>query len=157
MKLYCELTKQDGCVSVIAGPDREVVFTGTRVHWEPEKYRHLAAPFEENDFHFWFGNSEPEAPVYTVPRTVLCGYDSRGGYFAALGELSFREPEPLYYISPEGKCFLITSDARAFREPFPGWREGMVPGGDIEVFLSREEAARKYEIRNLQELLGEKL
>ena len=157
MKLYLDTTGENSAVGVIVGREVQVICTGTEVHIEPAKYRDLAKPFEVNDFHFWFSDEKPELSLYTVPRTQLCGYDSRGGYFAALDSLSFREAQPMYYITPELQCMHITDDARRFREPFPDWRDGMTPSDAIEVFPSRAEAQQKYDIKEIRDLLEEDL
>lgn len=157
MKLYLDTTGENSAVGVIVGREVQVICTGTEVHIEPAKCRDLAKPFEINDFHFWFSDKKPELSLYTVPRAQLCGYDSRGGYFAALDSLSFLEAQPVYYITPELQCMHITDDARRFRELFPDWRDGLTLSDAIEVFPSRAEAQQKYDIKEIRDLLEEDL
>lgn len=157
MTVYLDVMKEKGCVGVILKEGIQLVYTGTSLHIEPAKYRELAKPFEANDFHFWFDDEKPEASVYTVPKTEICGYDREGGWFAAMDHLSFQEPQPIYYISPDRKCWLITDDARKFREPFPNWKEQMIPSNAIEVFYDRAEAEKKYNIKELKDLWEEDL
>lgn len=157
MTVYLDVTKEKGCVGVVLKQDVQVVYTGTELHREPAKYRDLARPFEDNDFHFWFGDEKPEVSLYTVPKTVICGYDSRGGCFASIDSLPFHEQQPMYYISPDLQCWLITDDAREFREPFPDWREKLTLSDAIDVYPSREEAEKKYEIKELKDLWEEDL
>jgi len=157
MTVYLDLTKENGCVGVVVNKDVQLIYTGTELHIEPAKYRNLAKPFEENGFRFWFSDEKPEVSLYTVPKTQICGYDSRGGYFAALDHLSFREAQPIYYISPDLRCWLVTHDARKFREPFLNWKEQMTPSDAIDVFLSREDAEKKYDIKELKDLWEEDL
>lgn len=147
MTHYFDVSKLGGCVGIFVDPGDRVVYTGCQIHTEPEKYRHLAGPFENIDFHFWFGEESPEAEIYTVPRTELGGYDSRGGYFAAMDTLDFREAKPLYYIDREKQCWRITDDSREFVGMGPGWREKMVPSEDLEVFASYEQARERYPIQ----------
>lgn len=157
MRLYLDTTGENACVGVIVKQEVELILTGVEVHIEPAEYRCLAGPFADNDLHFWFSDGRPELSLYTVPKTQLCGYDSRGGYFAAMEHFSLREPRHLYYITPELQCMHITDDARKFREPFPDWREGMTPSDAIEVFSCRAEAEEKYDIKELRDLLEEDL
>jgi len=157
MTVYLDVMKENGCVGVIFEKDVQVVYTGTQIHIEPAKYRDLAKPFVENDFHFWFSDEKPEISLYTAPKTEVCGYDSAGGYFAAIDHLDLREPQPIYYIDPELRCWLITADARKFRNPFPNWRDQMTRSDDIAVFSNREEAEKKFDIKELKDLWEEDL
>lgn len=157
MTIYLDTTKEKNCVGVILEKGTQVVHTGVEVHIEPAKYRDMAKPFEENDFHFWFSDEQPEVSLYTVPKTVLGGYDSQGGYFAAIGEMDFREGAPLYYISADRRCWLVTDDCRRFRGDFKTWRENLTPSDDIAVFASREAAMEQYDIKELKDLWEEDL
>lgn len=159
MKIYIDLTGE-GCVGVCLRPGYDAVFTGTEIHREPAKYRGIEAARlleEKCDMHFWFGDEMPDAKLYTVPKTEIGGYDSRGGLFLGCPDFGFREDTPLYYLSPERECFLITSDAREFRDMGMTWHERMVPSDAIACFPSRVEAQKKYDIKSLQDILSSDL
>lgn len=157
MTYYVDVTGENGCCAILfTDPENKVVYAGTVVHTEEEKYRdhELARRLErECDFHFYFrGDRLPE--LYTVPQTEIAGFDSQGGLFAGIGSFSLRG-EPLYYIDREGSCFLITDDSGKFLEMGKSWRESMVPADDIELFASRTQAEQVYRIWSWQELLEE--
>lgn len=160
MTYYFDLSDLGGWVGIIANPGDSVVFTGTRLHREPEKYRGCE-PAErfarENDLHFWYDDEMPRLSVYTVPRVEIGGYDSRGGLFVGSMDFTLRDAEPLYYIDRERRCFMITDDSRTFSGMGRMWRERMVPTDAIAVFSSLEEAMKRYAIRkpkDVDELLA---
>ncbi len=147
MTCYFDLTLLNSCTGVILSPDHQVIFTGTQIHTEHERYRdcELALRLEqENDLHFWFGEA-PRIDVYTVPQMELGGYDSRGGWFAGCPDFSL-EAEPLYYIDRNRRCWRITEDSREFGEMGLLWRERMVPAEEIRIFASLDEAREYYPI-----------
>lgn len=157
MTLYFDLTRIKGATGLILSPGHEAVFTGTVIHTEPERYRDCEQALQmerENDLHFWFGEAH-RTGLYTVPKTELGGYDSRGGCFAGCPDFSLEEG-PLYYIDRENRCWRITDDSRSFREMGLSWRERMVPAEEIRIFSSLEEALEQYPIfrpANTDELL----
>lgn len=156
MKLYCDVTEEDGCVGLFAGHGVEVVYTGCQLHTEPEKLREhpMAVKLaQECDFHFWFGMERPEKLIYTVPRTEIVGFDSNGGYFAAVEDRWLAGAAPLYYISPGFVCHRIASDGKSFAELGNTWRETMVPTDEIEAFPDKTAAGEKYDIRSVREIL----
>lgn len=147
MTWYFDLTRLKGATGLILNPGHQAVFTGTRLHTEPEGYRGCEPAQvlqRENDLHFWFGEA-PRIDVYTVPETELGGYDSRGGWFAGCPDFTL-EGEPLYYIDRDRKCWRITEDSREFRAMGHRWRQRMVPAEEIRVFASAEEARKHYPI-----------
>lgn len=157
MTYYIDLTGEDGCVGIaFTRPENKAVYVGTTVHTEEAKLRNhpLAERYaRECDFHFFFkGDELPE--LYTVPKTEIAGYDSRGGLFAGIGSFLLRD-EPLYYIDRSGKCFLITRDGGTFLDMGLTWREKMVPVDSIDVFSSRAEAEKTYRIWTWETLLKE--
>ena len=137
-------------------PENEAVFVGTTIHTEVSKLREhpLAKRYAgECDFHFFFdGDKLPE--LYTVPKTEIGGYDSRGGLFAGSDGFDLRDG-PLYYIDRDRKCYLITENSGEFLEMGRNWREKMVPTDSIEVFANRAEAEQKYRIWEWENLLKE--
>lgn len=157
MKYYIDLTTSDGPMAVLfTNRENEAVYVGTTVHTESAELRNhpLAKRYaEECDFHFFFDGDE--LPVrYTVPRTEIGGYDSRGGLFVGRDDFVFRDG-PLYYIDREKQVFLITENAGEFLEMGRNWREKMVPTDAIEVFAGRAAAERKYTIWEWDDLLKE--
>lgn len=149
MTHYFDLSKLRGCVGILADPGDRVVLTGTAVHSEPEKYRDtdLARKLKaENDLRFWFG-AAPAAPFYTVPRTELGGFDSRGGFFAGCPDFSLRGEGCIYYIDRDRRCWKITENAGDVLSMGKAWREGMTPCEEIELFDSFEGARQRYPIR----------
>lgn len=156
MKLYCDVTGEDGCVGLFAGHGVEIVYTGCDLHTESEKLREhpLALRLAQDcDFHFWFGKERPEQYPYTVPQTEIVGFDSRGGYFAAVEDRWLAGAAPLYYISPDFVCHRIASKGKAFAELGQTWRETMVSTDEIEAFADKAAAGEKYDIRSVRELL----
>lgn len=157
MKYYIDLTKEKGCVGILfTHPENTAVFVGTAVHTEEAKLRDhpMAKRYaEECDFHFFFkGDTLPE--LYTVPKTEIGGYDSRGGLFVGSYNFDLRE-ETLYYLDRGGNCFLITENSGELLDMGMAWREKMVPTDAIEVYASRAEAEQKYKIWEWEELLKE--
>ncbi len=158
MTHYYDLSKLSGCVGIIADPGDRVVCTGTQIHTEPGEYQQLELTrklAEENDFHFWFDEG-PKLAIYTVPKTELGGYDSKGGFFAGCMDFTLREKEPMYYIDAQRRCWLITTDSGEFLTMGASWREKLVPTDAIEVFDSYEQARTRYPIHrpeNHDELL----
>lgn len=158
MTFYIDLTAEGGCVGILfTNPENTAVYTGTTVHTEDEALRGhpLAERFaKECDFHFFFREDGlPE--LYTVPKVEVAGYDSQGGLFAGSNHFSIRDPEPMYYIDREGKCFLITEDSSKFLDMGLSWREKMVPTDTIDIFSNRAEAEQKYRIWEWKDLLKE--
>lgn len=156
MKIYCDITKEDGCIGVIPNPGVEIIFTGTEVHTEPANlcgHPMALRLAEECDFHFWFGKDRIVPPFYTVPKTEIAGYDSRGGYFVSPEDLSLDWSEPLYYIDPMLVCHRIVPVGKTLADMGVSWRETMVSCGDIEVFPDQSAAEERYRIMSLQELL----
>lgn len=160
MKYYVDLTSENGCFGILfTHPENVAVYTGTLIHTEEVKLRShpLVERFAKGcDFHFFFeGDELPK--LYTVPQTEIGGYDSEGGLFTGSYYFTIRDPEPIYYIDREGKCFLITEDSRKLLDMGLSWRERMVPSDTIQVFASRAEAEQKYDIKDVKDLLGEDL
>lgn len=158
MKYYIDLTNVHGAVGILfTQPENEAVYVGTTVHTEDAKLRDhplVKRYAEECDFHFFFnGDTLPE--LYTVPGAEVGGYDSQGGLFVGGYVFSLRDPEPMYYIDRDKKCWLITENSSQFADMGLEWRDRMVPTQAIEAFASREEADRKYNIWEWEELLQE--
>ena len=148
MTYYFDLTRLDGATGIIPNPGDTIVLTGTGLHREPAKYRGCEAAVrfaEEQDLHFFYDDEHPELPLYTVPRMEVGGYDSRGGLIAGSPHFGLREMVSLYYIDRERKCLLIPGGEN-FPELGDGWRERLVPAGEVQVFASYAEAAEHLPI-----------
>ena len=157
MKYYIDLTGVNGAVGILfTHRENEAVYVGTTVRTEDNRLRNhpLVKRYAgECDFHFFFeGDELPE--LYTVPRTEIGGYDSRGGLFVGGQAFSF-EDSPLYYLDRDGNWFLIGEKGCDLLEMGMSWREKMVPTHAVEAFSSRAEAERKYKIWEWEELLKE--
>ena len=154
MTYYYDTTDLPGCIGILPDPGDKVVFAGTEVHMEPSRYRGaLSDRFaRECDFHFWFDDEFPAVNLYTVPKIQVGGYDSRGGLFACIDSFSVHRDTPMYYISASGSCFLIAPDGREFLERGMSWQKDLLPSDAIEIFSSKEEAKKKYNIRDLKDL-----
>lgn len=150
---YYDPTTSDACIGIIPNPGDTVILTGTKIHSEPAKYRGcmLSERFvRECDFHFWFDDEDPAVDIYTVPMVEVGGFDSHGGLFAGMDDFTIGRGEPMYYIDAYGKCFLITEDSGEFLSLGQSWRQHMTPSDAIEVFSSKAEARRKYNIKDMK-------
>ena len=158
MRVYCDLTREARCVGILPDPGTELILTGTEVHTEPEHYRNLPlarALAERCDVHFFFGADCPQPPFYTVPRSTVFAWDSRGGYFLAPEEAALDWSVPILYIEGSRVFRLIPAGA-TLEDMGTGWRETMLPCTDFEVFPDRAAAQRVYDIRTIQQLMEEK-
>ena len=158
MKVYCDTTEENGCCGLILRPGVEVVYTGSELHTEPEKLRGYPLALrlaEECDLNFWFGKDRPEQYPYTVPKSEIVGFDSRGGFFAATEDRWLAGAAPLYYIDANLVCHRIDSEGRPFADMGQSWRETMAPTDEIEAFPDRATAGERYEIRSVREIMAE--
>lgn len=142
------------CVGVI-WQGRQVVFAGLSVHQEPARYRgsEVLAPFLQEDFHFFFEDEQPDLPIYAVPRILILGHDSAGGYFASTRmDVSLNETFPLYYLAKNGGVYQVEGDSRELLSGTFQWRECMRPSDAVKLYPSREMAQRDFCIHDLREL-----
>lgn len=157
MKYCIDLTAAEGAVGILfTHRENEAVYVGTTVHTEPEQYRDhpLVKRYEaECDFHFFFG-SDRLPMVYTVPKTEIAGFDSRGGLFAVTEGFSLTHGH-LYYIDRNRRCYLAAQDGESLLKLGMAWRNRTVPADDLEAFDSRGEAEEKYKIWDWEDLLKE--
>lgn len=143
-----------GCVG-IAIPGRQVAYTGLRVHQEPARYRgsEALAPFLQEDFYFFFEDEEPDVSLYAVPRVLILGYDSAGGYFASTQmDVRLDENFPLLYISRERKVYQVEGESSLLMTGTFRWRECLRSSGAVKLYPSRVAAQRDYLIHDLAEL-----
>lgn len=154
MTCYYDLTGADGGIGILPEPGEIAVLTGVVLHTEPAKYRgeKSDAFIRDFDFHFWFDDEEPEVTLYAVPRIEVGGYDSEGGLFAGSIDFTLSRAKPMYYIDKDRRCHLITSDSREFLAMGRSWRERMTHTDAIEIFPTKEEARKKYNICDVESL-----
>ena len=95
---------------------------------------------------------ELEAPFFAVPRLELFARDREGGWFGT----SNQDEEEVYYITPEGEPFRVSSSMKEFaRRLLAGedWRELWEPAQELALYPSKEAAAQAVELVPLSELL----
>lgn len=170
-KLYYDRTENADCVSIFV-KDAEIIPAGTTVFSmsiksKNEEYQKFG---DEYDIHFIFDDNIPEIDFYTTPQTDIFAFDSKGGFFAAVGGITDVDgTEPVCYIDNNRKCFIIADNMRNFLESAPYWRKNMVPDKEISFFPSKKEAEKVNEFiysyeavlkriaGEYQKILGDKL
>ena len=65
--------------------------------------------------------------------------------------------EPLYHIDGQYRCHRLIRVGENLADMGMGWRETMVPCGDIDIFPDRGAAAERYPFRALKELMEEQI
>lgn len=156
MKFYYDLPQNEGsaeCIGIISDGEPSG-FAGTTVYAMDSSHRN--AEYErfaqEYDIHFIFSDASPTIDFYAVPRVDLAAMDSEGGFLASVGQtFDLSEPIPLIYISKTKDIYLITEDSREFLSLAPRWKENLRPYHGVQLFPSKEEAQKQFEIRDLPE------
>ena len=103
-------------------------------------------------FFFFSDRDELEAPFFAVPRLELFARDREGGWFGT----SNQDEEEVYYITPEGEPFRVSSSMKEFARRLlaeEDWRELWEPAQELALYPSKEAAARAVELVPLSELL----
>ena len=89
------------------------------------------------------GDPPPEIPLYPVPGLEVFAWDE-GGW---LGPLAQNGSHPMVYLRRDGAVFQAAEDMDAFVQLLrdgTDWRAGLVPEPGIQVYASREDAAREW-------------
>lgn len=109
----------------------------------------------KRNFTSFFQNDAVELDFYAVPFLCVAGHDGAGGWFVAPKEgFSFHKNDPLYYLSADKKLFAI-KDSAAFLQGGYRWRDELTPSDLAEIFPSKAEAEKKYELHNERELAAQ--
>ncbi len=139
MAYYFDTTQLKCAVGFWAGDGHQIVYTGTEIHREPEKYREFGKKFTlTTGLHFWFADEGPAENFYTVPKMELVAYDSRGGYLAQLDET-------WVYIDAEKACYQLPKNTQLLSMS-ENWRKHLQPLEGIRIFSSRSEAEMEFQI-----------
>lgn len=128
--------KPNECIG-ICYRSKKVIFTGMTIYSEPVKSRNEESIklFSKEDFHFFFDDEIPNLKMYAIPALLILGYDSCGGYFAAIdGDISFDESFPLYYISFKRIVYRIEGDRKLLPTGKLNWKEHLVKADDIKIY-----------------------
>ena len=107
-------------------------------------------------FFFFSDRDEPELPFFAVPHLELFARDREGGWFGT----SNQGEEEVYYITPEGEPFRVSSSMKEFaRRLLAGEevREMWEPAPGLRVYPSKAEAAGQIRLIPLSELAPEAL
>lgn len=103
-------------------------------------------------FFFFRDRDVLELPFFAVPHLTLFARDGQGGWFGQ----SNQGEEEVYYITPEGAPFRVSSSMKEFaRRLLAGedWRELWEPAQELALYPSKEAAAQAVELVPLSELL----
>ena len=103
-------------------------------------------------FFFFRDRDVLEHPFFAVPHLELFARDREGGWFGT----SNQGEEEVYYITPEGEPFRVSSSMKEFaRRLLAGedWRELWEPAQELALYPSKEAAAQAVELVPLSELL----
>lgn len=170
-KLYYDRSENTDCVGIFV-KDAEIIPAGTTVSSmsiksKNEEYRKFS---DKYDIHFIFDDNIPEIDFYTIPQTDIFAFDSKGGFFAAVGGITDADgTEPVCYIDNNRKCSIIADSMKDFLESASCWRKNMAPDKEISFFPSKKEAEKEYEFiysyeavlkriaGEYQKILGDKL
>lgn len=142
-KLYYDKTENTDCVSIFV-KDAEVIPAGTTVSSMSikNKNKEYQKFSEEYDINFIFDDNIPEIDFYAVPQVDVFAFDSKGGFFAAVGGITDLDgTEPVCYIDNNRKCFIIADSMRSFLKLASCWQKNMVPDEEITFFSTKKEAA----------------
>ena len=156
MTQYMDMTNVDGCFGVIPKNGETIVFTGVTVNSMPlsvkRKEGDAYADFAKQcGIRFIFDDDIPPIDFYTVPRIDVAARDEDGGLIASVGEpFSLRDPVPLVYITKDRKCYLITSHSSTFLSIASEWKEQLTPYTSLTIYVSKVEAAKDYQIIDLE-------
>lgn len=156
-KLYYDKTENTDCVSIFV-KDAEVIPAGTTVSSMgiKNKNKEYQKFSEEYDINFIFDDNIPEIDFYAVPQVDVFAFDSKGGFFAAVGGITDLDgTEPVCYIDNNRKCFIIADSMRSFLKLASCWQKNMVPDEEITFFSTKKEAVKELEfIRSYEAVLN---
>ena len=153
-----ELSPNSGIFG-ISSSELNVVPAGTTFRVMSPRTREQTPQYGEVEerygiFFFFSDRDEQEAPFFAVPRLELFARDREGGWFG----MSNQGEEEVYYITPEGEPFRVSSSIKEFaRRLLAGEevRELCRPAQELRVFPSKAAAAQAVELVPLSELLAE--
>lgn len=148
-KLYIDNTKpRNGVVGVFIR-DTEIIYTGTAVNSEPRRYREneLVKWAEKNEVRFFFDGEETGVSLYTVPFTEAFATDEDGGYFV-------KSCGQIVYIDRDKRTYKLSDSFEGFMKNLADWRERLTEDESVFAFSSREEAEKRFEIIDLDEMIN---
>ena len=141
----------------ISSSEVNVVPAGTTLNVMSARERERMPQYGEIEerygiFFFFRDRDVPELPFFAVPHLTLFARDGQGGWFGQ----SNQGEEEVYYITPEGEPFRVSSSMKEFaRRLLAGedWRELWEPAQELALYPSKEAAAQAVELVPLSELL----
>lgn len=141
----------------ISSSEVNVVPAGTTLNVMSARERERMPQYGEIEerygiFFFFRDRDVPELPFFAVPHLTLFARDGQGGWFGQ----SNQGEEEVYYITPEGEPFRVSSSMKEFaRRLLAGedWRELWEPAQELALYPSKEAAAQVVELVPLSELL----
>ena len=141
----------------ISSSEVNVVPAGTTLNVMSARERERMPQYGEIEerygiFFFFRDRDVPELPFFAVPHLTLFARDGQGGWFGQ----SNQGEEEVYYITPEGEPFRVSSSMKEFaRRLLAGedWRELWEPAQELALYPSKEAAAQAVELVPLAELL----
>lgn len=151
-----DMREKDGPIGIFSSKVN-VVPAGTTFRVMSPRTREQTPQYGEVEerygiFFFFSDRDEPEAPFFAVPRLELFARDREGGWFGT----SNQGEEEVYYITPEGEPFRVSSSMKEFVRRLlaeEDWRELWEPAQELALYPSKEAAARAVELVPLPELL----
>lgn len=151
-----DMREKDGPIAIFSSKVN-VVSAGTTFRVMSPRTREKTPQYGEIEerygiFFFFSNRDEPELPFFAVPYLELFARNREGGWFGTsnCGE------EEVYYITPEGEPFRVSSSMKEFaRRLLAGedWRELWEPAQELTLYPSKEAAAQAVELVPLSELL----
>ena len=151
-----DMREKDGPIGIFSSKVN-VVPAGTTFRVMSPRTREQTPQYGEVEerygiFFFFSDRDEPEAPFFAVPRLELFARDREGGWFGT----SNQGEEEVYYITPEGVPFQVSSSMKNFARRLlaeEDWRELWEPAQELALYPSKEAAAQAVELVPLSELL----
>ena len=151
-----EMRGQDGPIGIFSSKVN-VVSAGTTLNVMSARTREQTPQYGEAEekygISFFFSDRRvPEVPFFAVPHLELFARDGQGGWFGR----SNQGEEEVYYITPEGEPFRVSSSMKEFaRRLLAGEevRELWDPVPELKLYPSKEAAAQAVELVPLSELL----
>ena len=155
-----ELSPNSG-VFGISSSEVNVVSAGTTFRVMSPRTREQTPQYGEIEerygiFFFFRDRDVLELPFFAVPHLELFARDREGGWFGT----SNQGEEEVYYITPEGEPFRVSSSMKEFaRRLLAGEevREMWEPAPGLRVYPSKAEAAGQIRLIPLSELAPEAL
>ena len=151
-----DMREKDGPIAIFSSKVN-VVSAGTTFRVMSPRTREQTPQYGEVEerygiFFFFWDREVPESPFFAVPHLTLFARDGQRGWFGQ----SNQGEEEVYYITPEGEPFRVSSSMKKFaRRLLAGedWRELWEPAQELALYPSKEAAARAVELVPLSELL----